>query len=94
MNKIVLIVKEDGDSVIIEIIELTNGWHFGEVKQTGYAHQKAECLCNLILQYQPKKVIFNKEKVSVAFMEAFLDILSRRGFSVNQDGTVELCNTL
>jgi len=89
MSEVILIVKEDADKVIVEIIELTSGYYFDEVKQTGYAYQKAECLCNLILQYRPKKVIFNKEKVSVSFMESFLDMSSYRGFSVNQDGTVE-----
>ena len=35
MSEIVLIVKEDADKVIVEIIEFTSGWHFGEVRGIG-----------------------------------------------------------
>ena len=88
MSEIVLIVKEDADKVIVEIIEFTSGWHFGEVRGIGGAYQKSEFLCELIKQYRPKKVIFNKEKVSVAFMEAFVDILGYHGLDINRDGTM------
>ena len=88
MSEVILIVKEDADKVIVEIIELTNGWHFGEVRGIGGAYQKSEFLCELIKQYRPKKVIFNKEKVSVAFMEAFVDILGYHGLKIELNGVI------
>lgn len=90
MNEYLLVVKEERFEIVAEVIELNSGEYVNEISITGSSYEKANFICNLVNHYKVKKVIFDKERISVAFMDAFMYLsVEKYGFRLDINSNVE-----